>query len=107
MSRGLPCRFRQGFAGDPRHELVCGTVQPTRKIALLEARGDRLIDDALGGQIGNGALECLGDLNADLAIVLGHDQQQTVPDLLAADLPGVGDPVGVTGDVFRLGGGDQ
>ena len=62
------------------------------EIAALEFRRDVLVDDALGGDVGQRAFEAIADLDAQMPVVLGDDQQRAVVDLLAADLPGLRDP---------------
>ena len=101
------CRQRQLFASDPGHQLVHPGIEPGQVITLLEGRGDGGVDDAFGGQIGDGAFQGLGHLDPNLTVVQRHDQQQAVADLAPADLPAVSHPVGVAGDVLRLGGGHQ
>ena len=92
----------QGLTRDERHQLIHRRVESTGEVPLLETRGDGLVNDALGCQVGNGALQRFGDFNADPPVVFGHYQQESVADLLAANLPAVGDPVAVTGDVLGL-----
>ena len=69
---------------------TCGNT--AGKIAGLEFRRDDLVDDPLGGDVGQRALKAVTDLDAEMAVVLGNDDQRTVIDLLAADLPGFGHP---------------
>ena len=60
---------------------------PPAKSPGLELRRDVLVDDALGGDVGERAFEAVADLDAQRAVVLGDDEQRAVVDLLAADLP--------------------
>ena len=74
------------------------------EIAGPEFRRDDLVDDALGGDVGERAFEAVADLDAQLAVVLGDDQQRAVVDLLAPDLPGLRDPDRILLDRLGLGG---
>ena len=65
---------------------------PPAKSPLLNFGVMIFVDDALGGDVGERALEAVADLDAQMAVVLGDDQQRAVVDLLAADLPGFRDP---------------
>jgi hypothetical protein len=95
----------QGLASDPRRELFDGRPQPTRKVVLPETRLHGLVDDAGCSDVGNGAFQRLGDLDAHLAVVLGDDDEDAVAHLAPANLPGVADAVGEGGDVLGGGGG--
>ena len=55
-----------------------------------EQRRDRLGDDAPRRRVGQHAFEAVADLDAQLAVVLGDDQQRAVVLALAADLPRLG-----------------
>jgi hypothetical protein len=83
-------RRRQFFAIDQADHTIDASRNPAGKIAGLEFWRDVLVDDALGGGVGQGAFEAVTDLDAQMSIVFGDDQQRTVVDLLAADLPGLG-----------------
>ena len=61
------------------------------EIAGLEFRRDDFVDDAPRGGVGERAFEAVADLDAQMAVVLGDDEQRAVVDLLAPDLPGFGD----------------
>jgi hypothetical protein len=50
------------------------------------------------------AFQAVADLDAQLAVVLGHHQQRAVVDLLAPDLPGFRDPDRILLDGFRRRG---
>ncbi len=79
----------------------CGN--PAGKIAAREFRRDDLVDDAPGGDVGQRAFEAVADLDAQLAVVLGDDEQdRAVVDLLAPDLPGLRDPDRILLDGLRL-----
>ena len=94
-------RRRQLLAVDhPDHPLDAGG-NAAGEIAAPEFRRDDLVDDALGGDVGQRAFEAVTDLDAQMAVVLGDDQQRAVVDLLAADLPGFGDPDRVLLDGLR------
>ena len=74
-----------------RDDPVDAGGNPAGEIAGLEFRRDDLVDDAFGGDVGQRAFEAVADLDAQLAVVLGDDEQRAVVDLLAADLPGFRD----------------
>ena len=54
----------------------------------------------MGSEIGERAFQGPADFDAQLPIVLGHDQQRAIIDPGAAELPGVRDPVRIVGDVL-------
>ena len=64
---------------------------PPAKSPVAEFRRDDLVDDAPRGDVGQRAFQAVADLDAQLAVVLGDHQQRAVVDLLAPDLPGLGD----------------
>ena len=97
-------RRRQLLAVDHPDHAVDAGGNAAGKIAGLEFRRDVLVDDALGGGVGERALEPVADLDAKVTIVLGNDQQRAVVDLLAPDLPGFGDPDRELLDGFLIGG---
>ena len=93
--RTLPVRRlrrRQFLAVDDADHPVDTGGNAAGEIAGLEFRRDVLVDDALGGDVGERAFEAVADLDAQAAVVLGDDEQRAVVDLLAADLPGLRDP---------------
>ena len=98
-------RRGQVFARDARAALLHRGVQPAGKVALAKARLHRAVDDARGGDVGYGAFQRLGHLDAHAPVVLGHDHQHAIAHVLAADLPGVAHAVGEGGDVLGRGGG--
>jgi hypothetical protein len=83
--------LRQLLAIDDPHHLSTPAANAAAEIAGLELWRDVLVDDALGGGVGERAFEAVADLDAQAAIVLGDDEQRAVVDLLAADLPGFRD----------------
>ena len=102
---GFTFHRRQGLAADQRADLVHRGAEATGKVVLPKARLHRGVDDARGHDVGDRALQRLGDLDAHLALVLGDDHQHAVAHRLAPDLPGIADAVGVAGDVLRRGAG--
>ena len=96
-------RCRQAFAGDPLAEPVDRAVQAAGVVAGAKRRHDLLADDPAGGDVGNRALQGLGDLDLHRAVVLRDDQEQAVADVLAADLPLLADALRERGDVLRRG----
>ena len=95
-------RRRQRFAVDHPDDPVDAGGNAAGEIPAPEFRRDDLVDDALGGDVGQRAFEAVADLDAQLAVVLGDDQQRAVVDLLAPDLPGFGDPDRILLDRLRL-----
>ena len=100
---GLCPRLRRGqllavdYSDDPVD--ACGNA--AGKIPAPESRRDDFIDDALGGDVVKRAFKAVADLDAKFAVVLGNNQQCAVVDLLAPDLPGLGDPDRILLDGFR------
>src|SRR5262249_21153190 len=81
-------RRRQLLAVDDADHPVEAGRDAAGEIAGLEFRRDVLVDDALGGDVGQRAFEAIADLDTEVTVVLGDDEHGTVVDLLAADLPG-------------------
>ena len=111
VAAGLPVVLgrRQRLAFDELHHLVEAGVDAAVEVALAEGGRDGLGNDALRDGIGQHALEAVADLDPQVAIVLGNDQQRAVIhllpiDRLAAELPRVRDPERVLLDVLGLGG---
>ena len=67
-----------GVAGEDRQHGVDARVDAAGEIALLELRRDRRGDDHLGQGVGQRAFEPVADLDADLALVRGDQQQRAV-----------------------------
>src|SRR5262249_30281914 len=84
--------------GDARNSLS----DPAREVARAETAHHVLVDDALGGEVGQRAFEPVTDLDAQLVIVLGDNNDYAVIDLVASDLPVVRDPQGILLDRFGL-----
>ena len=76
---------RLGFAGKETAIHVAG----------LEARGDFVVDDAPGEQVGEPPFEAVADFDAYYAFLAGHQQQHTIVVLLLAEAPGAGDAQGI------------
>ena len=84
--------LRQFLAVDDRDHPVDAGGNAAGEIAALEFWRDHLVDDAFGGGVGQRAFQAIADLDAQMAVVLGDDEQCAVVDLLAADLPGFRHP---------------
>ena len=84
--------LRQRLALDHAHDAIDAGVDAAVIIAAPERRHDVLLDDAVGGRVGQRALEAVADLDAHLAIVERDEQQGAVVDALAAELPLLRDP---------------
>ena len=86
----LGFRRRQLLSIDQADHPVDAGRDATGEIAGLEFRRDVLIDDAVGNDIAQHALEPVADLDAQMPVILGDDEQRAIVDLLAPDLPGLG-----------------
>ena len=80
-------RGRQGLAGDEPHEALDAGRDPTMEIACLEARRDRLVDDAARQGIRDHAFEAIPDLDPHPPIVLRDQEEHAVVHPLAPELP--------------------
>ena len=67
-------RLRQFLAIDDPDHPPDARRDPAGKVAGLELRRDVFVDDALGGGVGQDALEAVTNLDAQAAIVLGDDE---------------------------------
>ena len=103
----FPAWFGQGLAADQPHDAREAGIDAASIVALFEARRDRLVNDAFGGQVGDCAFERFGHLDAQPAVLHRDNQQQAVTNVLAANFPAVRYAVGVTCNVFGLGAGHQ
>ena len=84
-----------------------GGGQAPGEVVIAKARLHGVVDDARRCDVRDGAFKRLGHLDAHLAVVLGHDHQQAVAHVAAADLPLVAHAVGVGRDVLGQGAGDH
>ena len=82
---------RQRLAVDDADHPVDAGRDAAGEIAGPEFRRDDLVDDPPRGDVGERAFEAVADLDAQMPVVLGDDEDRAVVDLLAADLPGLGD----------------
>src|SRR5438105_4287201 len=96
-----PVRRRQGLAVDDAHHRVHAGVDATVEIAVAKARRDDVAHDALGGGVVEHALQSVAHLDAQRPVILRHDKQGAVVDLLATQLPALDDAQRVLLD--RLG----
>jgi hypothetical protein len=80
-------RQRERLAFDGAHDAVGAGADAAVEVALLEARRDVFVDDALRDQVREHAFEAVTNLDAQLAVVLRHDQERRVIHALAAELP--------------------
>ncbi|MNY49210.1 hypothetical protein D3C86_1846080 [compost metagenome] len=77
----------QRLAADHADHALDAGIDAAIEIALLKARHDDFADDALGRGIVQRAFQAVAHLDAQAAIVLGHDQQGAVVDVPAPQLP--------------------
>ncbi|MGY4598431.1 hypothetical protein ACVWXL_006177 [Bradyrhizobium sp. GM22.5] len=82
---------RQRLAVDDADHAVDARRDAAGEIAAPEFRRDGFIDDAPRRDVGERALEAVTDLDAQMPVVLGHNEDGAVVDLLASDLPGLRD----------------
>ena len=95
-------RRRQWLAIDHADDPRDAGANAAGEVAALELRRYILVDDALGGDVGERAFEAVADLDAQMPVILGDHQQRAVIDLLAPDLPGLGNADRELLDGFRL-----
>src|SRR5207253_8045333 len=89
------------------HDSINARADAAVEIPLLEARHDVVLDDALRDGVRQDALEAVADLDLQLAVVLGDDEQHAVVDAFAAQLPRLVDAHGVLLDRLGLRAGDE
>lgn len=94
---------RQRFAVDQADQLVHRGLDPAGVVTLAKCRGHPLANDPSGDHIGHRTLQAVADLDAHAPVILGHHQQQTVVDRLAAELPGLEQLVGEGFDIEGTG----
>ncbi len=94
--------LRQRLALDHAHDAIDAGADAVVVIAALERGRDVLLDDPVGGRIGQRAFEAVADLDAHLAVVQRHEQQHAVVDLAAAELPLIDDTDRVLLDCLGL-----
>lgn len=94
---------RQRFAVDQADQLVHRGLDPAGVVALAKCRGHPLANDPSGDHVGHRTLQAVADLDAHAPVILGHHQQQTVVDRLAAELPGLEQLVGEGFDIEGTG----
>ena len=70
-------------------------LYPACIVALAKSRGDMFRDDAVRQQVGDRAFKAVAHFDAHLAIVLGHQQQDAVVNVLAPQLPGAEQLIGI------------
>ena len=104
---GLSFGFRQRLAVDYADDLVDPGSNAAIEISLLEARRNDLADDALAGGVIERSFQAVPHLDAQRAVVLGDDQDRTVIDFLAPQLPLLRNAQGILLDRFRSGGGNN
>lgn len=89
------------------HQAVHAGLDSAIEIALAELRRDPLADDPSGLDVGDGPFQAVADLDAQGAVVLRHQQQDAVVDLLLAQLPFLEGTHRVLLDGIVAGGRDQ
>ena len=104
---GLGLRCGQLLAMNQQAHLLDGGRQSARIVVGAKAGLHGAIDDACGLDVGNGAFELARHFDAHAPVVLGHDDERAVANVLASQLPAAGHTPGIGGDVFRGRGGDH
>jgi hypothetical protein len=103
---GMPLPFAvglgQGFAIDHGEHPVDAGLHSAVVIAGLEVGRDDLREDAVGRDVRQRTLQSPADLDPHRAIILGDQQDGTVVDALAPELPRVGDANPILLDVLGL-----
>lgn len=99
--------FRVLLGIDQLHQAVHAGLDSAIEIALAELRRDPLADDPSGLDVGDGPFQAVADLDAQGAVVLRHQQQDAVVDLLLAQLPFLEGTHRVLLDGIVAGGRDQ
>ncbi|SST08657.1 Uncharacterised protein [Acinetobacter baumannii] len=89
------------------HQAVHAGLDAAIEVALAELRRDLLADDPPGLDVGDGPFQAVADLDAQGAVVLRHQQQDAVVDLLLAQLPFLEGTHRVLLDGIVAGGRDQ
>ncbi len=90
------------FALDQHEDLIKTAADALIVVADLKGRKYGLIEDSGRSNVGNCAFERSVDIKAGASVVDGDDKEQTVADILAAELPVVSDPMGVVFDRFSV-----
>jgi len=85
--------------------VVDGLADAGGKIAGTEGRHHIVFDDQLGVQVGQRAFQPVADLDAHLAVVLGHQQKHAIVFAALAELPETEQPVGIGLDLFAIEAG--
>ncbi len=101
-TRGTPGLLRPGAGcfspaeNLPRTASTGGDAgdDPLAKRTRLEVRGDHIADDSPGEKVGQPAFQPVADLDSDLAVGFGDQQDGAIVRFLLADLPVLGNPDG-------------
>lgn len=80
-------------------------MQTPVEFPALETRHDVFIDDAIGLRVGHRAFQSVADFDAQLAIVLRHEQEEAVVHVFPSQLPCFDHADAVLLDGFRGGAG--
>ena len=94
-------RRRQALSLDQLNQRVGPGRDAAVVIAGAKMRRDHVAHHPLCDGVGDRALQTAADFDAELAVVLGDDEDDAVVDARAADFPGVGDADRVLLDGFR------
>lgn len=95
-------RFGQGRAAQYLQDGTHTVADTLVVVPGFKGRGDDLVDNHRGLGIGEAILKAIADLDAQLAVVAGHDQQGAVIFVLLPDTPGTAQLVAVVFDGHAL-----
>ncbi|OPZ89007.1 MAG: hypothetical protein BWY73_01585 [candidate division TA06 bacterium ADurb.Bin417] len=95
------------FAADNAAQFLEGGLEAGAVLALAEGRLHDLADDRAGPAVGNAAFQAVADLDPDLVLGHGHQDEDAVVLLLLADAPAVEELVGVAFQVGPLEAGND
>ena len=85
-----PGPLRRRLRLDPLEDAGDRRLEARRVASLAEARRDALADDLRGHHVGDRRLEPVADLDAHLALVTEHQEDQPVVEALLSDPPALG-----------------
>ena len=92
----------QRFTVDQSHDLVDASADGGKILSLLQQWHHGVLNDAVGGRIGQYAFQAIAVFDAQAVVVLGDDQQRTVIDLFSSEFPGLHNPNRILLDLLGL-----
>ena len=107
LRRAQPRRGRQRLAIEDTHHRFDCCADAAVVVTLFEPRSDGLGDDSRGSRVIECTLDAVANLQTHRAIFLCDEQQRTVIDLAAPQLPLLNDPQGERLDRLGSRGGND